>query len=103
MNPVMRESKSPAIAVARPGRPPEAAELPVDVDDEEIDDAELTTAEDGDGPAAVESVQEGEAPPRTADPVRIYLREAGALHLLTPEGGGGIAKRIEEGQRLLVR
>ena len=51
-NPATRESKRPGITVPRPGRAPEPGALPVEVDDEEIDDAELTAAEDGDGPAA---------------------------------------------------
>src|SRR5207247_2358551 len=60
-------------------------------------------AEDGDGPAATESVEEGEAFPRAADPVRVYLRDAASIQLLTREGEVEIAKRIEEGERLLVR
>src|SRR5262249_14592017 len=35
---------------------------------------------------------------RTADPVRIYLREMGTVALLTREGEVEIAKRIEEGE-----
>src|SRR6266404_419809 len=62
-----------------------------------------SVTEDGDGPAATESVEEDEAHPCTADPVRIYLREAGLIQLLTREGEAKIAKRIEEGERLLVR
>ncbi len=106
-NPATRESKRPGITVPRPGRAPEPGALPVEVDDEEIDDAELTAAEDGDGPAAAESVaesvEEGEGLPRPADPVRVYLREAASIQLLTREGEVEIAKRIEEGEHLLVR
>jgi RNA polymerase primary sigma factor len=36
---------------------------------------------------------------RTSDPVRMYLREMGAVSLLTREGEVEIAKRIEEGER----
>src|SRR5207244_1046410 len=100
-------AKRPGITVPRPGRAPEPGALPVEVDDEEIDDAELTAAEDGDGPAAAESVEEsveeGEGLPRPADPVRVYLREAASIQLLTREGEVEIAKRIEQGEHLLVR
>src|SRR5438876_837872 len=90
-------------AVARPDRAPAADELPVEVDDEELDDAEPTAVEDGDGTPAAESAEENGGPPRTTDPVRLYLREAGAIQLLTREGEVEIAKRIEESNRLLVR
>ena len=103
MNPATRESKTREITVPLRDVTPEAAALPVEVDDEEIDDAEPTAAEDGDGPAATESVDEGEAFPHAADPVRVYLREAASIQLLTREGEVEIAKRIEEGERLLVR
>src|SRR2546429_544323 len=103
MNPATRESKTREITVPLRDVTPEAAALPVEVDDEEIDDAEPTAAEDGDGPAATESVDEDEASPRAADPVRVYLREAASIQLLTREGEVEIAKRIEEGERLLVR
>src|SRR5205814_7472688 len=102
MNPATRESKIREVTVPLRDVTPEAAALRVEVDDEEIDDAEPTAAEDGDGPAT-ESVEEGEAFPRAADPVRVYLREAGSIQLLTREGEVEIAKRIEEGERLLVR
>src|SRR2546422_291704 len=103
MNPATRESKIREITVPLRDVTPEAAALPVEVDDEEIDDAEPTAAEDGDGPAATESVEEGEAFPRAADPVRVYLRDAASIQLLTREGEVEIAKRIEEGEHLLVR
>src|SRR5438093_5440366 len=103
MNPATRESKTREITVPLRDVTPEAPGLRVEVDDEEIDDAEPTAAEDGDGPAATESVDEGEAFPRTTDPVRVYLREAASIQLLTREGEVVIAKRIEEGERLLVR
>src|SRR5205809_189295 len=93
MNPATRESKPREITVPRRGVTAEAAALPLEVGDEDVDDAELTATEDGDGPAATESVEEDEAHPRTADPVRIYLREAGSIQLLTRETEVEIAKR----------
>jgi RNA polymerase primary sigma factor len=39
---------------------------------------------------------------RTTDPVRMYMREMGAVELLTREGEIEIAKRIEEGQAQLL-
>ena len=44
-----------------------------------------------------------EALRRTADPVRIYLREMGSFPLLTREGEVEIAKRIEGGQQEVMR
>jgi len=43
----------------------------------------------------------GEAPGRY-DPVRIYLRRMGAIKLLTRAGEVEVAKRLEEGQRLVL-
>jgi len=40
---------------------------------------------------------------KTSDPVRMYLREMGGVSLLTREGEVVIAKRIEEGQKDLIR
>src|SRR2546430_7562331 len=99
MNPATRASKPREITVRRRGVTAEAAALPLEVGDEDVDDAELTATEDGDGPAATESVEEDEAHPRTADPVRIYLREAGSIQLLTRATEVEIAKRIEAGER----
>ena len=40
---------------------------------------------------------------QTDDPIRIYLREMGAVPLLTREGEVDIAKRIERGQRRVLK
>lgn len=40
---------------------------------------------------------------RTTDPVRMYMREMGTVELLTREGEIEIAKRIEDGIRLVMR
>src|SRR5881398_1620357 len=66
MNPATRESKTSEITISPRGVTAEAAALPLEVDDEEVD-------------------------------------EAGLIQLLTREGEAKIAKRIEEGERLLVR
>ncbi|MDA2927306.1 RNA polymerase sigma factor RpoD, partial [Acidobacteria bacterium AH-259-G07] len=40
---------------------------------------------------------------KTNDPVRMYLREMGTVPLLTREGEVEIAKRIEKGQRTVIK
>ena len=40
---------------------------------------------------------------KTNDPVRMYLREMGTVPLLTREGEVAIAKRLESGQRLVLK
>lgn len=73
---------------------------------EEAPDMETLLMTDGDSTdesAAEEAVAalaavEGDAG-RTTDPVRMYMREMGAVELLTREGEIEIAKRIEEGIR----
>ncbi len=42
-------------------------------------------------------------PDRASDPVRVYLREMGASHLLTREGEVTIAKRIERGKLMTLK
>jgi RNA polymerase primary sigma factor len=58
-----------------------------DEDVEDLLDAELTP----------------ESSEKTNDPVRMYLREMGTVSLLTREGEIDLARRIEHGQRLVVR
>ena len=80
--------------------------------DEPADDpAETARAEDDeDEPEAVEG-DLGTAPSapvvkapldRTDDPVRMYLREMGAVELLSREGEIAIAKRIEAGRNTMI-
>ncbi|MEY2883999.1 MAG: polymerase sigma factor RpoD, partial [Pseudomonadota bacterium] len=80
--------------------------------DEPADDpAETARAEDDeDEPEAVEG-DLGTAPTvavvkapldRTDDPVRMYLREMGAVELLSREGEIAIAKRIEAGRNTMI-
>ncbi len=46
----------------------------------------------------LEESEEGEAPTRSSDPVRMYLREMGSVGLLDREGEVEIAKKIEAGE-----
>ncbi len=82
---------------------PEEAELLPDVDDE-LDETEASESEEAEEPAQPEPAADREPSlAASVDAVRIYLREAGAVALLTREGEVEIAKRIEEGERALVR
>jgi RNA polymerase primary sigma factor len=59
--------------------------------------------EDGDGePKHVPEKKKKEATERTDDPVRMYLREMGAVELLSREGEIAIAKRIEAGRDTMI-
>jgi len=75
--------------------PQEAEELPLDTPlitedrDEKSDDRRF---EDSDELIDIENLD------KTHDPVRLYLREMGAVPLLNREGEIGIARRIERGQ-----
>ena len=96
--------------------------LPVDISDPEqiediirmINDIGITVREGAPGPdelltredldeefeeAATALTEAGSEVGRTADPIRMYLREMGKFNLLTREGEVAIAKRIEEGMR----
>src|SRR5947209_5976761 len=77
-------------------------------DDDEEDDKEAEPAvedevdplDDG-GPRPAAAVKK-EAVDRTDDPVRMYLREMGAVELLSREGEIAIAKRIEAGRDTMI-
>ncbi len=66
-------------------------------DDE--DEAESTDADADTGPAIE---KKKETVDRTDDPVRMYLREMGAVELLSREGEIAIAKRIEAGRDTMI-
>ncbi|MCP1470713.1 RNA polymerase primary sigma factor [Sphingobium sp. OAS761] len=68
---------------------------------EEADDAEDDSAEDDGGPKLV-TEKKKETVDRTDDPVRMYLREMGAVELLSREGEIAIAKRIEAGRDTMI-
>src|SRR5438874_5045394 len=79
-----------------------------DSDDEEEDkeaepaiDEEVDPLDDG-GPRPAAAVKK-EAVDRTDDPVRMYLREMGAVELLSREGEIAIAKRIEAGRDTMIQ
>ncbi|GAA3247910.1 hypothetical protein GCM10020258_00850 [Sphingomonas yabuuchiae] len=68
--------------------------------EEEADDAETTDAESDGGPQP--EAKKKETVDRTDDPVRMYLREMGAVELLSREGEIAIAKRIEAGRDTMI-
>ncbi|MDD9333507.1 MAG: RNA polymerase sigma factor region1.1 domain-containing protein, partial [Bartonella sp.] len=51
---------------------------------------------------AVATTSKHEVADRTDDPVRMYLREMGAVELLSREGEIAIAKRIEAGRETMI-
>ena len=76
-------------------------------EDREADDAEAENEndneEDGVSPRQnVDPVKKKEVIERTDDPVRMYLREMGAVELLSREGEIAIAKRIESGRDMMI-
>ncbi|KRB85969.1 RNA polymerase subunit sigma [Sphingomonas sp. Root710] len=69
-------------------------------DEDGADDA--AAADEGDtGPTLTTTVKK-ETVDRTDDPVRMYLREMGAVELLSREGEIAIAKRIEAGRDTMI-
>src|SRR5437763_10649533 len=77
-----------------------------DDDEEEEKEAEPAVEDEVDplddgGPRPAAAVKK-EAVDRTDDPVRMYLREMGAVELLSREGEIAIAKRIEAGRDIMI-
>ncbi len=68
--------------------------------DEPLVEDEVDPLDDG-GPRPAAAVKK-EAVDRTDDPVRMYLREMGAVELLSREGEIAIAKRIEAGRDIMI-
>jgi RNA polymerase primary sigma factor len=70
-----------------------------------------TVAAEEDGAKEEEEEEEEDTPPaipdepgvKSNDPVRLYLRKMGSVSLLTREGEVEIAKRIEEGEKEILR
>ena len=78
----------------------EAAEASDDDEDEKEQEDEVDPLDDG-GPRPAAAVKK-ETVDRTDDPVRMYLREMGAVELLSREGEIAIAKRIEAGRDTMI-
>ncbi|WP_407695686.1 RNA polymerase sigma factor RpoD [Sphingomonas changnyeongensis] len=70
--------------------------------EEQSDDDELDTAADSEAGFAPLPEKKKETVDRTDDPVRMYLREMGAVELLSREGEIAIAKRIEAGRDTMI-
>ncbi|MCA1956138.1 RNA polymerase sigma factor RpoD [Zymomonas sp.] len=68
---------------------------------EEEDAAEELQGDGGTSPAPAVTTKK-ETSDRTDDPVRMYLREMGAVELLSREGEIAIAKRIEAGRDTMI-
>jgi RNA polymerase primary sigma factor len=68
--------------------------------DAQEDEVETVDAEADTGP--VPEIKKKEVIDRTDDPVRMYLREMGAVELLSREGEIAIAKRIEAGRDTMI-
>ncbi|WP_121119184.1 RNA polymerase sigma factor RpoD [Croceibacterium ferulae] len=66
------------------------------------DDEEDGTEPDEAASANVPEKKRKETTERTDDPVRMYLREMGAVELLSREGEIAIAKRIEAGRDMMI-
>ncbi|HYR96348.1 MAG TPA: RNA polymerase sigma factor RpoD [Candidatus Binatus sp.] len=92
-----------------PVPPPELAPEPADglavlpEADDDVEEPEAAAVEEDEPVVVQRRVEDDGGLPRTSDPVRIYLREAGSVALLTREGEVEIAKRIEEGEGVMVR
>jgi RNA polymerase primary sigma factor len=80
------------------GEDGEAEDIVASDDDDDDDDDDGKKAPK-DARAANKKLATGE---RTDDPVRMYLREMGAVELLSREGEIAIAKRIEAGRDMMI-
>ncbi|WP_380877331.1 RNA polymerase sigma factor RpoD [Sphingomonas sp. DBB INV C78] len=69
---------------------------------EEQTDDEVVGVDEGDGGPVLTQITKKETVDRTDDPVRMYLREMGAVELLSREGEIAIAKRIEAGRDTMI-
>ena len=79
----------------------ETADDADDEDDKEPEAEEEVDPLDDGGPRPAAATKK-EAVDRTDDPVRMYLREMGAVELLSREGEIAIAKRIEAGRDTII-
>ncbi|MDV3456723.1 RNA polymerase sigma factor RpoD [Sphingomonas sp. HF-S4] len=72
-----------------------------EAEDDTPDEVDASSDGSGDEPA-FEIAKKKETVDRTDDPVRMYLREMGAVELLSREGEIAIAKRIEAGRDTMI-
>jgi RNA polymerase primary sigma factor len=77
----------------------ESDEDAVDPEDKDVDEVDDTDSMGGERPVVEKKKETVE---RTDDPVRMYLREMGAVELLSREGEIAIAKRIEAGRDTMI-
>ncbi|NIJ18543.1 RNA polymerase primary sigma factor [Sphingomonas naasensis] len=68
--------------------------------EEEVEEVDASDGQDDSAPAF--ETKKKETVDRTDDPVRMYLREMGAVELLSREGEIAIAKRIEAGRDTMI-
>jgi RNA polymerase primary sigma factor len=80
-------------------KPAPAAAAAGDDDDDEQEAGEVAPSP---RPGALDTAKAKEPVDRTDDPVRMYLREMGAVELLSREGEIAIAKRIEAGREAMI-
>ena len=98
-NQAATEPKDPGVMAPDAELSPEPLEDAVLLDVLDPDEEELVSTAEDEEPASEEAVSVGGG----ADPVRIYLRQMGAVALLSREGEVEIAQRIEEGERATLR
>ncbi|MFO1256230.1 MAG: RNA polymerase sigma factor RpoD [Sphingomonadaceae bacterium] len=77
----------------------ESDEDAIDPEEKEVDEIDEPDSMGGERPVAEKKKETIE---RTDDPVRMYLREMGAVELLSREGEIAIAKRIEAGRDTMI-
>jgi RNA polymerase primary sigma factor len=80
----------------------EGEKKPAAAADDDDDEAEGGEVAPSPRPGALETAKAKEPVDRTDDPVRMYLREMGAVELLSREGEIAIAKRIEAGREAMI-
>ncbi|HWK41884.1 MAG TPA: RNA polymerase sigma factor RpoD [Croceibacterium sp.] len=81
----------------------DAAEEDAENDSDDADEASAEDSGDSDDPGHVPEKKKATTTERTDDPVRMYLREMGAVELLSREGEIAIAKRIEAGRDTMIQ
>ena len=71
-------------------------------EEEQAEEKSAPKSIDGDSKKVVDAPVKKPTTDRTDDPVRMYLREMGAVELLSREGEIAIAKRIEAGRDMMI-